>query len=105
MRVNGEVEMLPAGGPVLGILKNVEYHSVKLELRRGDTLVMYSDGVTEARSPQEDEYGEDRLLDTLRKLEGSPAPVVVDAVYKDVEGFMAGATAADDITVVVARRV
>ncbi len=107
MRENGEVEMLGAGGPVLGIVRSMEYTTVKMEFRRGDTLVMYSDGVTEARSAADEEYGEDRLLAKLQslQLQGESAGRMVDAIYQEVEQFMTGVQAADDITLVVARRV
>jgi serine phosphatase RsbU (regulator of sigma subunit) len=66
---------------------------------------MFSDGVTEARAANDDEFGEDRLVEHLNSLRGRCADEVVREVYHAVERFMGDEPAADDITVVAARRV
>lgn len=105
LRKDGRIEMLPAGGPVMGILKNIKYPAEQRMLEPGDVVVMFSDGVTEARSVADEEYGEDRLVGELMELRHLPAEAIVQAVFESVERFMGDAPAGDDITLVVLRRV
>ncbi len=104
VRASGEASMLEGGGPVMGILPIAPYSEQKASLAPGDLLVIYSDGVTEATNSAEEEYGEDRLIETLRQHRGESAGAIVDAVTSGVTQFAAGAPQADDITLVVAKR-
>jgi serine phosphatase RsbU (regulator of sigma subunit) len=105
MRASGEAEMLEGGGPPLGILAFAAYGESRGQLGRGDLLVIYSDGVTEANNGALDEFGEERLLAVLRENRQKSAREIVDAVTEAVAEFAAGAPQADDITLVVAKRV
>ena len=105
VRASGEVEMLQGGGPVLGILPTASYTQDKARLAAGDLLVIYSDGVTEATNTAEEEYGEGRLAEVLRSRRGEAAAAIVDAVTESLHQFTSGAPQADDITLVVAKRV
>lgn len=67
-------------------------------------LVLYSDGVSEASNSNYDEFGEDRLREILSQNRARPAVDIVDAVTTALTEFVAGAAQADDITLVVARR-
>ena len=96
--------MLEGGGPVLGILPTAPYGEQRTRLDHGDMLVLYSDGVTEANNAANDEYGEERFIDVLKEHRNRPAAEIVDAVIKAVAEFAAGAPQADDITLVVAKR-
>ncbi|MCC6536494.1 MAG: SpoIIE family protein phosphatase [Bryobacterales bacterium] len=102
---SGEIEALTAGGPVLGILPGARYESASMQLERGDVVVMFSDGITEAQSPTQEEYGEERLLEAIRPVARMTAAEIAKTIGDSVEAFMANAPAADDITLVVARRV
>src|SRR6185295_1058735 len=104
VRADGTAEMLEGGGPVLGILPIAPYSEMHAHLDHGDMLVLYSDGVTEANNPNYDEFGEDQLMDVLKKHRTQPATAIVDAVTKALADFAAGAPQADDITLVVAKR-
>lgn len=104
LRSNGGVETLTVGGPVLGILKNFPYQAGSVSMNRGDTLVMFSDGVTEARSASDDEYGEEKLLAELEQVRGKSSREIVEFLYESLERFMGAAAASDDITLVVMRR-
>jgi sigma-B regulation protein RsbU (phosphoserine phosphatase) len=97
--------MLEGGGPVLGILPIAPYAEQRVHLDRGDMLVLYSDGVTEANNAAYDEYGEGRFIEVLKRYREAPAAAIVDAVTSDLSEFAAGAPQADDITLVVAKRV
>jgi len=106
VRASGEAEMLDSGGgPVLGILSIASYSENRRQLERGDMLVLYSDGVTEATNINYDEFGEERFIEVLRAHRTEPATAIVAAVTKALSEFAAGAPQADDITLVVARRV
>src|SRR5581483_3333629 len=105
MRASGEAEMLQDGGPVLGILSIAPYSEQRAHLGPGDMLVLYSDGVTEANNQDYDEFGEDRLIEVIRAHRDQPSAAIVEAVTKALADFAAGAAQADDITLVVAKRV
>jgi sigma-B regulation protein RsbU (phosphoserine phosphatase) len=104
MRASGEAQMLEGGGPVLGILPTAIYREQHAHLEEGDMLVLYSDGVTEANNPSFDEFGEDRFIEVLRQYRNEPATSIVEAVTKALTDFAAEAPQADDITLVVAKR-
>ncbi len=103
---DGSVERLEATGMILGILPNVEYEEKKCQMEVGDVVVLFSDGITEASRPDTDEeFGEGRLASILAELGGSPASEIIEAIQQRLQAFIAGAPAADDLTVVIARRV
>jgi sigma-B regulation protein RsbU (phosphoserine phosphatase) len=88
----------PAG---LMPLNPIERESMPLE--PGDTFVLFSDGVSEAMNPQEEFYGEERLIAALTAAPGSSSTEIVTRVLADVRSFAAGAKQSDDITVLAAR--
>lgn len=104
MRASGAAEMLEEGGPVLGILSIAPYSEHTAHVEPGDLLVLYSDGVTEANNQVFEEFGEERFIEVLRRHRTEPAAAIVEAVMKALTAFAAGAPQADDITLVVARR-
>ncbi len=104
VRANGEAEMLPGGGPVLGILSIAPYSEMHAKLEQGDMLVLYSDGVTEANNIAYEEFDEERFIEVLQANRTKPATEIVQAVIQAVTEFTAGAPQADDITLVVAKR-
>jgi sigma-B regulation protein RsbU (phosphoserine phosphatase) len=105
MRASGESQMLEVGGMVLGILAFAPYTEQREHLGPGDLLVLYSDGVTEAANASFEEFGEDRFTEVLKEHRGETAAEIVAAVMKALGEFAAGAPQADDITLVVAKRV
>ena len=104
VRTNGTVEYLDGGGPVLGILPVANYAEYRAKLEPGDVLAIYSDGVTEATNAKEEEFGDERFAELLKATRGQSAADIVDAVNQALTAFAAGSPAADDITLVVARR-
>jgi serine phosphatase RsbU (regulator of sigma subunit)/pSer/pThr/pTyr-binding forkhead associated (FHA) protein len=105
VRKSGEVEEITGGGPVLGILDSVEYFEQRARLDEGDTLVIYSDGVTEASNTQGDEFETDRLGEAVLRSRAQSAAAILNEVNRAVAEFTAGAAQSDDITLIVARRV
>jgi serine phosphatase RsbU (regulator of sigma subunit)/pSer/pThr/pTyr-binding forkhead associated (FHA) protein len=104
VRASGGFELLAGGGMILGILPMAEYTEVRAKMEPGDTLVLFSDGVTEAVNRSDEDFGETRLAELVASLSGRPAREIVKAVHDEVARFTQGAPPADDITVVVARR-
>jgi serine phosphatase RsbU (regulator of sigma subunit) len=105
VRSSGDAEMLEGGGPVLGIVPMAPYRQMQAHLDPGDMLVLYSDGVTEANNIDYTEFGEERFIEVLKAHRTQPATAIVEAVTKALADFTAGAPQADDITLVVAKRV
>lgn len=105
VRASGEFEVLEGGGMILGIMPKAVYQERRAALLPGDVLVLFSDGVTEAPNPSNEEFGEQRLAELVCSLRDRPATEIVDQILQAVISFSEGAPAADDITVVVARRV
>jgi len=105
IRKSGEAQMLEGGGPVLGIIPFAPYKEMRAHLDTGDMLVIYSDGVTEANNVNHEEYDEPRFIEVLRANRGKTAAEIVAAVTRSLNEFAAGAPQADDITLVVAKRV
>lgn len=105
VRVNDEVENLEGTGLPLGIMRDAAYEQKSCRLESGDALVLFSDGVTEASVPDtEEEFGEQRLISTIRCTRNGTAASMIEAINAEVFAFAGDAPAADDVTVVVARR-
>ncbi|HWB96397.1 MAG TPA: SpoIIE family protein phosphatase [Bryobacteraceae bacterium] len=104
VRSQGAVELLDGGGPPLGILAAAAYQEYRARLEPGDLLAIYSDGVTDATNPQEEEFGEERFADILVAHASEPPEAIIAAVNQAITAWEAGAPAADDITLVVAKR-
>jgi len=102
LRADGGVERLAATATILGAFEAWDCSVAETTLAPGDTLLLYSDGITEARSAQDDEFGEARLLETLRRHRQAEASALVAAILQAVREFSAGEQA-DDITLVAAR--
>jgi serine phosphatase RsbU (regulator of sigma subunit) len=106
VRSGGAVEQLDGGGMILGIMAKAQYQECRSRMEEGDVTVFFSDGVTEAPRPGTGEdFGEDRLAKLVAQSSTQPAVSIVNEVLDAVAAYTAGQPAADDITVVVARRV
>ena len=95
--------MLEARGPALGLLPDVVFREEQVDLRSGDILLLYTDGVTEARpAPGGDPFDDDRLVATLADCHGLGADAVVDRIISTVLAYADGDTG-DDTAVLVVR--
>ena len=72
-------------------------------LEKGDLIIAFSDGVTEAMNPDSEEFTDDRLLACANAHRGEPPQQIMNALLADVQAFCAGATQSDDVTVVMVR--
>ena len=98
-RREGPVERLNhESGFLLGMLDDMEYDVHKIILHPGDTILLYTDGVTEAMNSKEELFEESRLESSLQRLNGSPLKEMLDGINADLMEFAAGAPQADDIT-------
>ena len=105
LHADGQVEMLKSDvNLVLGIAEGIPYKSNHMRLEPGDSLVMYTDGVTEAENGSQELYGEERLEAALKTLRDQTSQQIVDAINKGVKDFAGDAPQSDDITQLVIRR-
>ncbi len=104
VRADGHVEHLsPEGGPPLSVAPGFAYTSETLTLTPGDAVVLVSDGITEAQSPEGGFFGTDRIAHVLEHWEAGPVRAASDALLGEVRAFEDGAEATDDLTVLVFR--
>ena len=103
----GDTRMLEPAGIALGLDNGKVFAGVINEqetaLRKGDLLVFYTDGFTEAMNKNLEEYGEERLIKVLKANEQGSAKEIIDAVYSDVVKFASDYQQHDDMTMVVAK--
>lgn len=92
------------GGPVLGVVPGAAYGASRFELTPGTTVVLYTDGVTEAHDNGRNAFGETALADLLTGMNGSSARQTIEAIDTGVTGFADGAEQHDDMTVLALRR-
>jgi sigma-B regulation protein RsbU (phosphoserine phosphatase) len=122
LEVGGKLEFINAGHPSpillrgdmveeaftegsfpVGLVPEAEFTTLKLQLEPNDTLVLFSDGVTEAMDPEEELYGVPRLREVLKGRPDSPLDEIQKVVLESVENFARGARQADDLTLLVVR--
>jgi len=100
----GTVEQLASGGLPLGIRADADYREGRTHMQRGDVLVIYSDGVTEAASPSGEEFGPTRLYEVVSRNVDASAAGIRDRIESALTKFSQGTKAADDITLVIVKR-
>jgi sigma-B regulation protein RsbU (phosphoserine phosphatase) len=104
LRGPGEApQRLAEGGPVVGLLQPAAYQEGQITLEPGDLLVGFTDGISECMSTADEEWGEPRLIETLRACRDRPAHAVIDQVMGAADAFASGAKQHDDMTLVVMR--
>lgn len=101
VRADGACERLGCGGPVLGLIEEVSYEVGEAALAPGDLVAMVTDGVTEALSPDECEFADERALEALRATLAGSAEATVDALVAGVSAWTGAAGCSDDLTVLV----
>jgi sigma-B regulation protein RsbU (phosphoserine phosphatase) len=101
VRCDGAVERLTAGGTALGLLEEQTYEVGEVQLEPGDVVVMVTDGVTEALSTDDEEFGDERAVSTLRRLAKEPAQKMVRGLQEAVASWTGPAGCSDDLTVLI----
>ncbi|MEA4853374.1 MAG: SpoIIE family protein phosphatase [Christensenella sp.] len=90
-------------GPLIGMIEQAKYKELSLQLKKGDLLCLYTDGVTEAMNPQKELFGTQRLADILKETSGQPLAKIGEILYGEITAFEQGAQRADDITMLLLR--
>jgi serine phosphatase RsbU (regulator of sigma subunit) len=113
-RRNGQIEDIQRTGMALGVFEDTLLEERTIQLEKGDFLIMYTDGVTDAFSPQGEAFGDGRLRqsieDTLQSTastENSTGPTsqqMLDTIDQNVLAFVADAVPSDDLTLLVLKR-
>ncbi|MBQ9642638.1 MAG: SpoIIE family protein phosphatase [Lachnospiraceae bacterium] len=99
MTVDGTFELLKGKhGFVVGGLENVRYHEYELQMKPGDKLFLYTDGVPEATDEKNQMFGTDRMLEALNKDKDAASERILENVRKDLDAFVSGAEQFDDLT-------
>ncbi len=102
LRREGTIERLEATGTVLGAFKEWDCEIEERQLLPGDTIVLYTDGVTESFNPADDEFGEERLIEVLQEHRGLCCRDLLASILEKVQQFSPHEQH-DDITVIVAK--
>ena len=105
MRGRARRERLDTGGPVLGLLEDARYETGEISLAPGELVAMVTDGATEALSPEEEEFGDDRLREVLLSASAEGADGVVGRVSGAVRAWAGPAGCGDDLTLLVLKAV
>lgn len=103
IRTGNEVMRLESGGPVVGLLYEGDWKSSQIKLERGDLLVAFTDGISEAMNRSDDEWGEQCLIEAALAAQSHSASKIVDHIMRAADGFVAGAPQNDDMTLIVGR--
>ena len=104
VRADGEVEHLSTSGPPIGLMPGLTFTGKYVEMRPGDVLVLYTDGITEAEDPDDEEFGVERLADVCRANRETDPDALAAAVGRRLDDFARGVPFADDRTLVVLQR-
>jgi sigma-B regulation protein RsbU (phosphoserine phosphatase) len=100
----GKIENLVSDAYVLGVFDFASYQSRTLHLYKGDILVVYSDGLTDAQNQREEMFGEERLLKIIQQEAPSGSHALEQKFLKAIEEFTQGMPQTDDITFVVVEK-
>ena len=106
LHADGSVSELPLSrNTIVGAFEGMDYGEDTLQLEQGDTLVMFTDGVTEAMDTAYKEFGAERLDSILRQQSGANSQQIIEAVKAGIKEFVGEAEQSDDITMLVVKRV
>ena len=99
----GKLLRLDVGGTVIGLLEDSPYEKATIAFRPGDLLVAFTDGITETMNHADEEWGEERLLEAIRRSSGMRPNEIIAGIMSAADSFAAGAKQHDDMTLVVLR--
>ena len=100
---NREVEKLDTGGPPVGLFPNASYTVGEAQLDKGDLLILYTDGLTDAENCDAESFGDGHLLEFVRSLPDATSETVVQSIYAELARFTCGPTLPDDLTIIAIR--
>jgi sigma-B regulation protein RsbU (phosphoserine phosphatase) len=100
-RESRDIMLLQAKGIALGVVPNIELEEREISLRKGDVVVLYTDGVTEAVNDREEQFGQQRLIQLVEEGRNLAAQELVTRIQQGVTAFSTGQPQFDDITIMV----
>lgn len=100
---SGRCRPVQAEGIPLGLLEHTEYQQISLQLKKGDLLAFFSDGLGEAMNPELQEFGVRHVAHILRENADRPLREIIDVLFGEIARFEAGLPQRDDQTLVLAR--
>ncbi len=100
---DGHEKMLTRGGLLFGVVENAQYEEGKITLRNGDTILMYTDGVSEAMNSKEEEFGDKQIAHIAARNRELPLDELLALIEKEVNIFHGSSSYADDFTLLAAR--
>lgn len=98
LKANGETRFLDSGEQPLGMFEGTRYHQYHVVFEPGDVFVLYTDGATEAESPQGEEFGRDRLVEAVKESRHKTARQMIASIQMAVLEWTASVGANDDVT-------
>jgi phosphoserine phosphatase RsbU/P len=98
---DGAIEQLSTGGMIIGMFPQSSYEEAVVDLRTGDVLILFTDGVPEALNPAEEEFGEERLKEALVRLSGLPVGEMSSRLLQELKQWISDAPQHDDLTFVL----
>jgi sigma-B regulation protein RsbU (phosphoserine phosphatase) len=101
---NGAITQLELGGTPLALFEDADYELHEIDLVTGDTVVMYTDGVTEAMNNHWEQFGAERLEAVVKQYSKESSEELTKYIFKAVRKFTSGAPQSDDITLLILRR-
>ena len=100
-----EVQRLDVNGMVVGIFPQAQYDASRITLEKGDLLLIYSDGITEPENEYDEMFGEERLIETVQRVAAKPSEEILREVFAEVNEWTFAPDSADDMTMMLIRRV
>jgi len=104
LKTTGEVHRLEIGGTVLGFFRDANYRKGVYNVDPGDVLIIYTDGVSELTNAEEEEFGVDRIVQTIRQHRGEPVLSIRAALERALHNFRGSQHQGDDITFILLKR-
>lgn len=99
----GVIEGLEAGGTIVGMFPDSEYQEQRIDIRPGDLLLAFTDGVTDAMNPNQEAFGEERLKTLVRQIAHLPVAQIVSRISQELRAWMRDALQFDDLTFIAAK--
>jgi sigma-B regulation protein RsbU (phosphoserine phosphatase) len=99
----GKVERLRVGGTVVGLFSPLTYEQAEIQIQPGDLFLAFTDGITEPENIYGEEFGEDRMLEVVRRARNASPQILVEEIYRSVSDWTGSPELQDDMTLVVAK--
>jgi sigma-B regulation protein RsbU (phosphoserine phosphatase) len=105
IRENGSIERLEVGGLLLGFLDLNKYEEQKINLNKGELLIIFSDGVTEAMDENENEFGEENLIKIVMENINESSDLIIQNLVKELKSHAGKQIQSDDITLIIMKKI